>query len=99
MNSLTKLIVASVAVISTQAMADTAANNNPFAAIEPAGYSQEANLKSASAVSSDVVELKVIEPASQSKESQLTDSNDFYNESPVAFHATEPFADSKEALL
>ena len=100
MNTFTKLIVASVAAVSFQAVADTNTTNNPFAAIEPAGYSQEANLSGSSAISNDVVTLKVIEPVSSSKEAQLTDSNSFsYDFKEVAFHDVEPVSASKEALL
>jgi len=98
MNTFTKLVIASVAAISTQAMADT--QSNPFAAIEPAAYSQEANLSGSSTISHDVIVLKVVEPAVNSKEALLTDSNNIdYDFEEVAFHDVEPVSASKEAIL
>lgn len=100
MNTFTKLIVASVAVVSTQVMADTTSVNNPFSAIEPTSYSQEANLSGVSSISNDVVVLKAVEPAANSKEAQLTDSEGFsYDFEEVAFHDVEPVSASKEAIL
>ena len=100
MNTFTKLIVASVAAVSTQVMADTNTTNNPFAAIEPAAYSQEANLSGSSAISNNVIVLEAVEPVSNSKEAQLTDSKGLsYGYENVAFNGFEPATQSKEALL
>ncbi len=100
MNTFTKLIVASVAAVSTQVMADTNATNNPFAAVEPAAYSQEATLGGSSVISNNVIVLEAVEPVSNSKEAQLTDSKEFsYSYENVVFNGFEPESHSKEALL
>ncbi|MBB1487840.1 hypothetical protein [Oceanospirillum sediminis] len=100
MNTFTKLVIASVAAVSTQVMADNNSVNNPFSAIEPASYSQEANLIGVSHISNDVVVLKAVEPAANSKEAQLTDAKGFsYDFEEVAFHDVEPASTSKEAIL